>query len=114
MGMTPERAEELGMLIAKARVRKALSTRALAQQVGVAYGWLSELEAGRFLEPAPDRLAKLSEALNISPARINRLTNGAMTAGLPTPQVYFRAKYGLSADQAARVQRYVDRLRRDA
>lgn len=112
MGMTPTQAERLGALIAKARAKKGLSTRALAQQVGVAYGWLSEVEAGRYLEPASDRLAKLSETLDIPPIQIDRLTKGAMTGGLPEPAVYFRTKLALSGEDAAKLQRYIERLRR--
>lgn len=111
MGMTPLQAERLGNLIAKARRKKGLSTRAVAAQVGVAFGWLSELEAGRFLEPAPDRLAKLSEALDIPPVRIDRLTKGAMASGLPEPRVYFRAKLGLTPEQAEQIERHIRRLR---
>jgi transposase len=38
MSMTAAQAKQLGRLIAKARARKGLSCRALALQLGVAYG----------------------------------------------------------------------------
>lgn len=111
MSMTTTQAKQLGSLIAKARARKGLSYRALAQQLGVAYGWLSELEMGRFLDPAPDRLAAVAEALDIDPGRMDRITRGAVSDGLPELGTYFRAKYDLSPAEIAQVERYVRRLR---
>jgi transcriptional regulator with XRE-family HTH domain len=109
MSMTAAQAKQLGTLIAKARARKGLSYRALALQLGVAYGWLAELEMGRFLDPAPDRLARLAEALDIEPARIDRITKGSMADSLPEVRTYFRAKYGLSPEQSEQIERYVER-----
>jgi len=107
--MTPAQAKQLGSLIAKARTRKGLSYRALALQLGVAFGWLAELEAGRFVDPAPDRLARLAEALDIEPARIDRITKGSMADSLPEVRTYFRAKYGLTPEQSAQIEHYVKR-----
>jgi transcriptional regulator with XRE-family HTH domain len=109
MSMTTAQAKQLGTLVAKARRRKGLSYRALATQLGVAYGWLSELEMGRFLDPAPDRLARLAEALDIAPARIDRITKGSMADSLPEVRTYFRAKYGLTPEQSEQIARYLER-----
>jgi len=109
MSMTPTQAKQLGAVIAKARAKKGLSHRALAQQLGVAYGWLSELEAGRFVDPAPGRLARLAEALDIEPSRIDRITKGSMADSLPEVPTYFRAKYGLTPEQSAQIEHYVER-----
>ncbi len=111
MSMTPAQAESLGALIVKARARKGLTMRALAAQIGVAVGWIAKLEAGQFVDPASDRLAKLSSLLDIPPSRINRITGGAMTNGLPEPRVYFRAKLGLTAEETDEVERHIRRLR---
>jgi len=109
--VTEAQSKKLGGLLARARRSQGLSTRQLARQVGVAYGWISSVEAGRFLDPAPDRLARLAEALNIEPARIDRLTKGSVAGGLPGLKTYFRAKYDLSAEEIEQVERYVKRLR---
>lgn len=111
MSMTLVQAQQLGTLIAKARQRKGLSHRALATQLGVAYGWLADLESGHFRDPAPDRLAAVAEALDIAPGRMDRVTRGAVSRGLPAPGTYFRAKYDLTPEQIERVERYVRRLR---
>lgn len=111
MSMTQAQAKQLGSVIAKARVRKGLSQRSLASQLEVAYGWLSDLEQGRFLDPAPDRLAAVAEALDIDAGRMDRMTRGAVSEGLPELGTYFRAKYELTPEQIERVERYVRRLR---
>lgn len=112
MSMTPLQAQSLGALIAKARVVKGVSVRALAEQLGLNFSWLSKLEAGRYADPSPERLTRLAEALEIEPARIDRITKGSVAASLPGMRTYFRAKYGLTPDEADRVARYVQRLRR--
>ena len=114
MGMTPQQAERLGRLIAKARSRKGLSLRELEEQIGLPRSWLGYLEQGRSLTVAPDRLARLAAALDIEPTRIDRITQGALTEGLPDTRAYFRAKYDLTPDQIAKIERYIERLRRAA
>lgn len=108
MSMTPAQAKQLGSLIAKARIRKGLSHRALASQLGVAYGWLATLEMGRYLDTAPDRLARLAEALDIEPAKIDRITKNSLSGRLPEVRTYFRAKYGLAPKDIEQIERYVE------
>jgi transcriptional regulator with XRE-family HTH domain len=112
MSMTQAQARKLGELIARARAKKGLSTRALAAELGVASGWIPELENGRYLDPAPDRLAHLAEVLDIEPAQVDRISKGAVAEGLPAPRVYFRSKMALSADETDKVLRYIERMRR--
>ncbi len=114
MSITTIQARRLGALISKARTRKGVPQTALATQLGVATGWLAGLEQGRFLDPSPDRLARIAEALDIEPGRIDRITKGSVAHSLPGMQTYFRAKYDLTPEQAAQVERYVNRLRRAA
>lgn len=110
MSMTPLQAKRLGALLATARKRKGLSYRALATQLGVALGWLAELEMGGFLDPSPDRLTRLAEALDIEPSRIDRITKGSMADSLPEVRTYFRAKYRLTPDEIKQIERYVGRF----
>src|ERR1700733_1565734 len=91
MSLTVVQAKQLGAVVASARAKRGISLRALAAELGVGVSWLAELEAGKYLDPAPDRLAQLAGSLDIRPERIDRLTNGAMTEGLPELRVYFRA-----------------------
>lgn len=111
MSMTTTQAKQLGQLIAKARHRKGVSIRGLASDLGVHSSWIGHLEGGRFLDPAPDRLAAVARALDIDPVRMDRVTRGAVSEGLPEIGTYFRAKYDLSPEQIEQVERYVRRLR---
>lgn len=109
--MTQAQANQLGKLITKTRSKRGLSTRELASRSDVANGWLAGIEAGRFLEPGADRLARLAEVLGIDPGRIDRITKGAVTAGLPEMRTYFRAKLDLTPEQIAQVEAYIARIR---
>lgn len=113
MSMTPIQAQRLGAYIAKTRAKRGLSLRDLAEKTAIQHSWLGFLEQGRYSDPAPDRLARLCDALDIAPGSIDRLTKGAVSDGLPSGRTYFRAKYDLSADQVEKVERYIARLQRD-
>lgn len=111
MGMTPTQAKQLGAVIAKARAKKGLSIRELAAQLEVHASWVGFLEQGRYVDPAPDRLARIAELLDIDASRMDRLTRGAVSEGLPELRTYFRAKYDLTPEEIEQVERYVRRLR---
>lgn len=111
MSMTEHQAKRLGQLVTKARARKALSLRELALDVGINHSWLGYLESGRFLDPAPDRLARVAESLDIESAALERVTGGAVADGLPELRPYFRAKYDLTPQQVAKIERYIKHLR---
>lgn len=49
--------------------------------------------------------------LDIEPARLDRISRGSVSAGLPGMRTYFRAKYDLSPAQIEQVERYIKRLR---
>lgn len=114
MSMTPGQAQQLGALVAKARSRIGMSVRDLASELGVHSSWVGFLEQGRYLDPAPDRLARIAEVLGIEPTRIDRMTRGSVSDSLPELRTYFRAKYDMSAEDIEKVRRYIARLRRAA
>lgn len=114
MSMTSTQAKELGRLIATARKRLDLSVRALAGLVDVSPTWITQLETAHYFDVSPDRLARLAQALDIEPARIDRLMKGAVADSLPEMRTYFRAKYNMTPEEIEKVQRYVDRMRRAA
>jgi transcriptional regulator with XRE-family HTH domain len=114
MSMTPAQAKKLGQLIARTREARGIGMRELALMVGVSLGWISEFEAGRYLDTSPGRLARIAEALNLDPTRLDRFTGGTMANSLPNLKTYFRAKYDLTPEQIAQVEQYVRRLRRAA
>ena len=112
MGMTAHQAKQLGRLVARARAKKALSLNDLSGLIGGDRSWIGFIEQGQYSAPSPERLARLAEALDIEPAAIDRITKGAVANGLPGLRTYFRAKYDLTPEQVAQVERYVERLRR--
>jgi transcriptional regulator with XRE-family HTH domain len=111
--MTKAQAIQLGRLIARARTRKELSYRGLTELTGIAYPWIVKLERGKFRRPAPDRLTRLAEVLDIDPEHIDRVSRGHVSHSLPEVRTYFRAKYDLSPEAIGRVERLVARLRHE-
>lgn len=111
MSMTRTQAANLGHLVARARHKKGLSLRQIEEQSGLSRSWLGGLEQGRSRTIDSERLARLADVLDIPAARINRVAGGAMRKALPGPRAYFRAKYDLTADEAAQVEHYIARLR---
>jgi transcriptional regulator with XRE-family HTH domain len=112
MSLTQAQAKQLGTLIVKARSKEGMTQAALTAELGVAAGWLAGLEQGRFLDPSAERLARIAEALDIPPKRIERITKGRVTDRLPEMRTYFRAKYDLTPEQIDLIERYIARLQR--
>lgn len=110
--MTEVQARELGRLIKRARTSKKLSLRALDELTGVSYGWLSRLERGTLIAPAPSRLTAVAQALDIPPERVDRLTRGEVSRDLPPIRTYFRAKYQLSPEEIGKIEDLFDQIRR--
>ena len=114
MSMTVTQARRLGRFIASSRTRKKIGVRELAGAVGVSPTWVAQLEAGDYLDPAQDRLARVADALDIPPARIDAITKKDIAASLPALRTYFRTKYDMTPEEIDKVARYVERLRRAA
>ncbi len=104
--MTISDAEQLGNLLAAARARAGLSTPQLAALTGVSQSNIVRLEQGRIASPSAASLQRLGAALDVPLHELYRL------AGIPLPglQPYLRASYGLSPEDAARAQAYIERL----
>jgi transcriptional regulator with XRE-family HTH domain len=111
--MTEAQVRELGRLFKQARRSKKLSLRALDELSGVTYGWLTRLEHGRMMAPAPSKLTKVAEVLGIPPERIDRITRGQVSRDLPPIRTYFRAKYQLTPKEITQIEELFDQMRRD-
>ncbi len=110
--MREVQARELGRLFKQARRAKKLSLRALDELSGVSYGWLSRLERGLMIAPAPSKLTRVAETLGIPPERIDRITRGQVSGELPPIRTYFRAKYQLTPQEITQIEELFDRIRR--
>jgi transcriptional regulator with XRE-family HTH domain len=111
--MTEVQARELGRLLKQARCARKLSLRALDELTGASYGWLSRLERGQMMAPAPSKLTKVAEALGIAPERIDRITRGRISRDLPPISTYFRAKYQLNRHEITQIEEVFDQIRRN-
>ncbi len=111
--MTEVQARELGRLFKQARRSRKLSLRALDELTGVSYGWLSRLERGQMITPAPSKLTKVAEVLGIAPERIDRITRGRISRDLPPIRTYFRAKYKLKPEEIRQIEELFDQIRRN-
>jgi len=112
--MNDEQARQLGALFKRARKAKKLSLRQLDEITsGVSYGWITKLERGQIKTPATNKLTMLTHALGIPPERIDQITRGQLSGGLPTIRTYFRAKYQLTTEEIRQIEELFDRIRRD-
>ncbi len=110
--MKQHQASRLGTLIARARQARGLSYEALARETGFNHAWLHKLEHGRIIDPAPDRVARLAELLDIDVARIDRMTGDHVSRSLPGPRVYYRSRDKLSPAALDELETAVARILR--
>ncbi len=108
--MNETQAKRLGKAIRTARLKKGLSQEQTMRATGLDLAWLSRLEAGRYANPDSGRLLKLIEILELDPARIEKLTGHALSAGLPGVRTYFRSKTPASQEDIDEIERHVKRI----
>jgi transcriptional regulator with XRE-family HTH domain len=111
--MNDSQAARLGRLVAAARARKGLSLRAVAEMTGVPHLWLSRVEHGSYNQPAPERLTRLAELLDIDPERLDRVSAGHLSNSLPGVRTYFRSKYDLTSSEIDEIERTVTEIQRN-
>lgn len=111
--MTEETARQLGRLVKQARHARKLTLRQLGELTGVSYTWLGRLEGGRMLAPAPSKLTKVAQALDLPPERIDTITRGQVSRDLPPIHTYFRAKYNLTPEEIREIEAVFEEIRRN-
>jgi transcriptional regulator with XRE-family HTH domain len=111
--MNDAQATRLGRLFATARRNKGLSLRAAAEIADVSYLWLSRVEHGFFNQPAPERITRVAEALDIDPERVNDVTDGHVADNLPNVRTYFRSKFDLTRAEISEIERVVTEIQRN-
>jgi transcriptional regulator with XRE-family HTH domain len=111
--MTEVQARELGRLVKQARRKRRLSLREVDELTGVSYGWLRRLEEGQMIAPAPSKLTRVAEALDLPPERIDRITRGRISRDLPAIRTYFRTKYKLAPNEITKIEEVFDQIRRN-
>lgn len=109
--MTPEQAKILGQTLKARRQELALSTHRVAKLAGMDQATVSRLEAGSILAPAPDKLSRLAQALDLSGADLFALADYTVPTDLPALKPYLRAKYRhLSAEDIEKIDAYTAEL----
>ena len=96
--MTDAQARNLGLLIHNARVAKGLSFRGLAAVTDVPLASLKRFEDGVYNDPSPAQITRIAEALDIDPARIDRVSKNHLANSMPTMRTYLRSKEKLSPE----------------
>jgi transcriptional regulator with XRE-family HTH domain len=91
--MNKEQAKRLGRWLRAKRQEAGLSTIQLGKQAGMSDATIGRIERGAFQAPAPDKLARIAEALDIELADVYAMAEYAVPAGLPSFQPYLRRKY---------------------
>jgi transcriptional regulator with XRE-family HTH domain len=91
--MSEQQVSELGQMIRKARTERELSTRALADMIGVDKATIIRIESGEFRSPKPNILQNLASALDLPLSDLYALARYTEPTTLPTLAPYLRAKY---------------------
>ncbi len=110
--MTEAQARKVGALLAKARAAKGFSLRDLEEASGIPKTTLGKIEQGAYSEPSPDNLARLVEALEIDPARIDRVSRNYLANSLPSVGTYFRSKEKASPEEIVEIEAAVNAIRK--
>lgn len=109
--MPPSKAKQLGKLIRQARYAKGLTTRAVAEAIGINHSTISYLEKGDVDNPTIKTLKGLAGVLEIPLEDLYALAGYARTEVLPSLPIYLRSKYNLSADDVAELEEHFERLK---
>jgi transcriptional regulator with XRE-family HTH domain len=100
--MKQTEAQKQGARISTARKLEGLSIRALAERVGISYGYLAKLERGEKENPSLVVLRKIADALSMDLQDILKGASVKSENALPEPHVYLRS-LGLSGGDAEHV-----------
>ncbi len=111
MAMTEAQAQRLGALIKETRIKRGLSYGELAARSATDKGWLHRLEKGQRTDPHPALLARVTEALGIDPARVDRITSDHLADSLPEVRTYFRSKEKLPLAALKEVEAAIAEIR---
>lgn len=111
--MSTRNAKKLGRYIAARRGERGLSQEKLGAIVGLPGSTIFRLERGEFKAPSPEKLQRLASALEVDFEDLFTLAGYSTPEGLPGLPVYLRRKFDdLSESEVERVERYVERLRK--
>ncbi len=109
--MEPQQAKKLGQHLREARETLGISARELARRTELSDSSIVRIEQGAFLEPTPDTLSRIAEALGINLADLYVMADYPMPSELPSMKLYLRSKYGeLSVSDVRAISDYADSI----
>ena len=109
--MDEQQAKTLGALLKQRREALGLSLRQLAKIVDVKDVTILRFERGDHAAPAPDKLARIAEAIGLSLADVYALADYAVPTDLPSFKPYLRTKYrNLPPEEVDKIEAYAQRL----
>ena len=91
--MDEQQAKNLGSVLKERREALGLSLKKLGDKVGLPDVTILRFEHGEYAAPAPDKLARVAEALGLSLADVYALADYAVPSDLPSFTPYLRTKY---------------------
>jgi transcriptional regulator with XRE-family HTH domain len=91
--MDQEQAQELGRTLRERREALGVSARELAERARTSHATIVRLEQGAFDSPAPDKLSRIADALDLNLADVFALAEYVAPRGMPTFAPYLRSKY---------------------
>ena len=111
--MDEEQAKNLGRILRDRREALGLSLRQLGTLCELPAVTLFRFEDGAYTAPAPDKLARVAEALGLSLADVYALADYAVPNDLPSFKPYLRTKYrDLPAAEIEKIEAYAAKLAR--
>ena len=110
--MDNEQAREVGDLLRRKREELGYSIRQLARSTNINDVTVGRIEQGQFSNPAPDKLARIAEVLQLELADVFAAVGYAAPSQLPTWRPYLRAKYtGLPNEAVDELESFFGYLR---
>ena len=105
--MSKASAKKLGAAIKRQRKAKGLSHHRLGEAIGLPGSTILRIERGEFAAPSPEKLQRISRALELDFEELFELA-GYATPEPPELPVYLRRKFDLSDAAQAKVERYIE------
>jgi transcriptional regulator with XRE-family HTH domain len=96
----PPHPKQLGSQLRARREQLGLTQRQLAKLAGMTDATITRIEQGAIAAPAPDKLSRIAEALDLSLADVFAQADYILPRELPSYAPYLRSKYPQLPDEA--------------
>lgn len=108
--MDSEQAKQLGSYLRREREAQSISTRFLANAIGIDMAQIVRLEQGAVASPKAEVLAGIAATLHLPVADVLTLAGYPTTTELPSFTPYLRARYDLPDTAVTELESFFARL----